>query len=213
MHVDDEPEMREIVRQSLQLNPDLTVRSCASGEEALAVVRAWPPDLVLLDDVMPNMDGRATLAKLRLDRETAAIPVVVMTTNRHVGYFKALGASGVIAKPVAPDALIEAVHKFLRPKPSGSVASKKRFLKQAEAYAIELAACLKALSAGADHSDSLVQMRQIAHRLTDSEEISSYPVIGAHAAALDKALMEEGSCTEIQSAIDALLSRISAAVE
>jgi CheY-like chemotaxis protein len=216
MHVDDEPEMREVVRQSLGIDPNLTVRSCASGAEALAAVREWPPDLVLLDDMMPNMNGPATLAKLRLNRDTAAIPVVFITTRAktsEAGYFEALGAVDVLAKPFDAHALVQVVRKHLRPKPSALEAMRKQFLEQAEAYAVELAGCVKALATGADHADVLVHTRQIAHRLVDSEGIFAHRLIGADAQALEEALTEERSDAEIQSAIDRLVTRIFSAVD
>jgi len=214
MHIDDEPDIREVVRLSLGLDPELSVRSCASGAEALEAIREWPPDLVLLDDVMPHMNGPATLAKLRLNRDTAAIPVVFITASaeiREPRYFKALGAAGVLTKPFDADALVATVRKHLRPKPTALEVMKKQFLKQAEAYASELAGCAKALATGADHADVLVHLRQIANRLFDSEGAFAYRLIGADAMALDEALTEERSDAEIQSAIDTLVTRISSA--
>jgi CheY-like chemotaxis protein len=216
MHVDDEPEVREVVRQSLGLDPDLMVRSCASGEEALAAVREWPPDLVLLDDMMPHMNGLATLAKLRLHRDTAAIPVVFMTARAEVdeaNYFKALGAAGVLPKPLDAEVLVEAVHKFLRPKPSNFEAMKDQFLGRAEAYANELADCVKALAAGEDRADVHVHLRQIAHRLIDGGSPYAYRRIAAGARALEVALLADRNDADIQKTIDTLLARISIAVD
>ena len=84
LHVDDEPDIREVVEFSLGLDPDLVTRSCASGEEALAAAAAWSPDVVLLDMMMPVMDGPATLAALRKNPCTATIPVVFMTARAQV---------------------------------------------------------------------------------------------------------------------------------
>ena len=65
LHVDDEPDIREVVEASLMLDPDFFVRSCGSGEEAVAMAPHWRPDLILCDVMMPVMDGPATLARLR----------------------------------------------------------------------------------------------------------------------------------------------------
>ena len=62
LHVDDEPDIREIVELSLGLDPAFDVRSCASGADAIAMAADWLPDLILCDVVMPIMDGPATLA-------------------------------------------------------------------------------------------------------------------------------------------------------
>ena len=81
LHVDDEPDIREVVEFSLGLDADLVVRSSSSGEEALAVVDDWAPDVILLDVMMPVMDGPATLARLQSNPGTAHIPVVFMTAR------------------------------------------------------------------------------------------------------------------------------------
>ncbi len=66
---------------SLRLDPDFTVRGCASGEEGLAVAAEEMPDLILLDVMMPVMDGPTTLARLRENPRTAGIPVIFMTAR------------------------------------------------------------------------------------------------------------------------------------
>jgi CheY-like chemotaxis protein len=65
LHVDDEPDIREVVEMSLALDPEFKLRSCASGADALNATESWPPDLILLDVMMPVMDGPTTLKHLR----------------------------------------------------------------------------------------------------------------------------------------------------
>jgi len=99
LHVDDEPDIREVVEISLGLDPNFSVRGCASGKDALAAAADWSPNLILLDVMMPGMDGPATLGHLRDNPRTAAIPVVFMTARaqpRELEQFVALGAEGVI---------------------------------------------------------------------------------------------------------------------
>jgi len=76
LHVDDEPDIREVVEISLSLDPDLVTQSCDSGQEALTIAADWSPDLILLDVMMPVMDGPATLARLRDNAQTTGIPVL-----------------------------------------------------------------------------------------------------------------------------------------
>jgi CheY-like chemotaxis protein len=112
LHVDDEPDIREVVEISLGLDPDFVTRSCGSGQEALTVVVDWPPDIILLDVMMPTMDGPATLARLRDNPGTASIPVVFMTAraqSREIDFFRSLGAAGVIPKPFDPMTLAASV--------------------------------------------------------------------------------------------------------
>ncbi len=80
--VDDETDIRQTVEASLALDPFFMVRDCASGAEALTAAVAWRPDLILLDVMMPDMDGPTVLGRLRADRRTAPIPVVFFTAHR-----------------------------------------------------------------------------------------------------------------------------------
>ncbi len=105
LYVDDEPDIREIVEMSLGLVDDLVVHTCASAELALEVMPLLKPDLVLLDVMMPCMDGPKALARMRADKVLAAIPVIFVTAKampQEVAHFRGLGAVGVIAKPFDP---------------------------------------------------------------------------------------------------------------
>jgi CheY-like chemotaxis protein len=116
LHVDDEPDIREIVDLSLSLNPDFQLRSCASGDEALTAASEWSPSLILLDVMMPRMDGPTTLSHLRQNPETSDIPVLFMTARaqpREIEQFIALGAQGVISKPFEPMTLAFTVRNHL----------------------------------------------------------------------------------------------------
>jgi len=116
LHVDDEPDIREVVDMSLGLNPDFEVRACASGAEAIAAAVDWSPSLILLDVMMPGMDGPTTLIQLRKNPQTAEIPVVFMTARaqaREVEQFISLGAQGVISKPFDPMTLASEVQSHL----------------------------------------------------------------------------------------------------
>jgi CheY-like chemotaxis protein len=116
LHVDDEPDIREIVDLSLSLNPDFQVRACASGDEALTAAAEWSPELILLDVMMPGMDGPTTLSGLRKNPKTIEIPVLFMTARaqaREVEQFIALGAQGVISKPFDPMTLAFTVRNHL----------------------------------------------------------------------------------------------------
>jgi len=116
LHIEDEPDIREVVKISLALDPDMTVVSCESGAEALDQAAQWKPDIILMDVVMPVMDGPATLANLRGDTRTVGIPVVFMTARAQeseVSRFLELGAAGVIAKPFDPLTLASSVRACL----------------------------------------------------------------------------------------------------
>jgi CheY-like chemotaxis protein len=117
LHVDDEPDIREVVDMSLGLNPDFEVRACASGPEAITAAAEWRPFVILLDVMMPGMDGPTTLTHLRKNPQTSKIPVLFMTARaqtREVEQFISLGAQGVISKPFDPMTLAFVVQNHLQ---------------------------------------------------------------------------------------------------
>ena len=123
LHVEDEPDIREVVEMSLALDPAIVLKSCASGAAALVAAAAWEPDIILMDVMMPVMDGAETLTHLRDDARTAKIPVVFMTARaqaREIEHFLSLGAAGVIPKPFDPMTLATAVRAFL-PAPQAAL--------------------------------------------------------------------------------------------
>jgi CheY-like chemotaxis protein len=116
LYVDDEPDIREVASLSLSLDSELEVRTAASGHEALSQANGWLPDIILLDVMMPELDGLATLGRLRDGEATKNIPVVFITarTQTHeVERFRSLGAAGVIPKPFDPMTLSALVRSFL----------------------------------------------------------------------------------------------------
>ncbi len=117
LYVDDEPDIREIASLALSGVGGLRVTLCASGAEALTEVPVMRPDLVLLDVMMPMMDGPAVLAALRGDPATAAIPVVFLTAKAQAAEMQSylrLGALGVIAKPFDPLTLADQLKALWR---------------------------------------------------------------------------------------------------
>ena len=90
----------------------LTVEICSSRSQALAAVSVWKPDLILLDVMMPDMDGPTTFQKLQTLPETSSIPVIFMTAKvqpKEIESYKALGAIDVIAKPFDPMTLADTI--------------------------------------------------------------------------------------------------------
>jgi CheY-like chemotaxis protein len=116
--VDDEPDIREVVDVSLGLDRDFATRACASGADALVTAAEWSPSLILLDVMMPLMDGPTTLANLRKNPRTAHIPVVFLTARTQayeIEQYISLGAQGVLSKPFDPMTLAASVRGYLPP--------------------------------------------------------------------------------------------------
>ena len=100
-HVDDDADLRDLVRVALESTADCEVASCASGREALSVIPAFHPDVILVDALMPDMDGLQTLRALRGRMSLDAVSVVFATGLDDEDSLRPLRAEcdAVIAKP------------------------------------------------------------------------------------------------------------------
>jgi two-component system OmpR family response regulator len=105
LYVEDETDIRTVAKMALEAVGGFTVNACASGSAALAAAPGANADLILLDVMMPGLDGPSTLKALRGLPATAATPVIFMTAKvqpAEIAQYKSLGALDVIAKPFDP---------------------------------------------------------------------------------------------------------------
>jgi len=105
MVVDDEDDIREVATMSLEAVGGYKVISASSGTDAVALAAAERPDAILLDVMMPEMDGPTTFRALRADARTVDIPVVLLTAKVQAEdrqSFVALGVAAVLTKPFDP---------------------------------------------------------------------------------------------------------------
>lgn len=112
LYVEDDADIQEIARLALVDLGGLTVRVCSSGREAVEAFPDFDPQLILLDVMMPGMDGPTTLASLRALPGGANVPVAFMTAKvqaHEVSRYTDLGAIGVISKPFDPMKLADQV--------------------------------------------------------------------------------------------------------
>jgi CheY-like chemotaxis protein len=115
LYVEDEPDIQVVGKLALESVGGFSVRVCDRGGDALALARREPPDLILLDVMMPELDGPSTLRALRSDPALAGIPVIFLTAKvaaDEVMAYRALGAIGVIAKPFDPMQLAATVARI-----------------------------------------------------------------------------------------------------
>ncbi len=117
LYVDDEADIRHVVSIALRDIGGLAVKVCETGREALDQGPEFRPDLVLLDVMMPEMDGPAMLEAMRNVPELADVPVVFMSARvqaHEVADYRRLGAVAVIVKPFDPMALAEDLREIWR---------------------------------------------------------------------------------------------------
>jgi CheY-like chemotaxis protein len=111
--VDDSRVTREVIKLLL-IAGDVTLVEAVNGVEALRKVRSDPPDLVLADLQMPELDGYGLCEALRSDPRTRGVPVVILTSSRGdeiLARARAAGAREVLHKPVQPEPLHAAVQR------------------------------------------------------------------------------------------------------
>lgn len=114
--IDDEDDIREVATLTLETMADFEVITASSGLAGVAKAEAERPDAILLDVMMPGLDGPATFLRLQQSDLTRSIPVIFMTAKVQAGdrtRLAALGARGIIAKPFDPMTLSDQVLALL----------------------------------------------------------------------------------------------------
>ena len=112
LYIEDEADIREVAKLALEAVGGFEVEACEGGERALSVAPGFTPDLILLDVMMPGMDGPSTLTALRALSQTADTPIIFMTAKAQkseVEDYKRLGVIDVIPKPFDPMTLAQSV--------------------------------------------------------------------------------------------------------
>lgn len=117
--VDDEPDMLNLIRLILRRS-GWEVVTAASGREALQLADRRPPDLILLDIMIPDLNGHEVCARLRRDARFTKTPILALTAQAHLEeQLRAhlVGINEYIIKPIAPAELLEHVRAYLQPDP------------------------------------------------------------------------------------------------
>jgi CheY-like chemotaxis protein len=213
LHVDDDPLMRDVVELALGFNSEFVVMSCEGGEEALAAVPGWQPDLIILDVLMPEMDGPALLARLRENPATAKIPVIFITGRAPAAErerLMALGAVAVIAKPFYPVKLAETVRRHLLTVRLASAGY--NFTQRLRTDAATLASFRDRLRNGADSSFVPDEFQSFVHKLAGAAGVFDFQAVSTTAALLEDAIIEQragrGAPGTVETNLDALLACI-----
>jgi len=116
-YVEDEPHIREIVQLALEELGGFTLHVCESGAEALDTTPIFHPDLVLLDVMMPGMNGVQTFRSLKELPQIANTPIIFVTAKaqkHEIQQYMMLGAADVIRKPFNPITLPDEIHTIWR---------------------------------------------------------------------------------------------------
>jgi DNA-binding response OmpR family regulator len=115
--IDDEDGIREIIQISLEAAAGWDVFTAASGSEGLVSAETIQPDAILLDVMMPDMDGPSTFRQLQANPSTKHIPTILLTAKAKISerkQFIDLGVAGVITKPFKAMHLVEQIREILK---------------------------------------------------------------------------------------------------
>ena len=114
--IDDEEDVKDIAKMGLEMAADWHVITASTGKEGLKLAQSNQPDVILLDLMMPEWDGKETLKQLQANLKTASIPVILMTAKTQsaiASELTELDLVGVITKPFRPLELPEKITKIL----------------------------------------------------------------------------------------------------
>jgi diguanylate cyclase (GGDEF)-like protein len=193
--IEDEPDIQVVAQLALEALGGFQVRVCSTGSEGVLAAPAFDPDMILLDVMMPGMDGPSTLRALRAVAQTVATPVVFMTAKvqpQEVAEYRAIGVVDVIAKPFDPMTLAETLltiweRYWLTTVVAGSAAS-------ADVFVAGLPNKLSAVHAGWEQlqrawdAEALTELHRMVHSLHGTGATLGFDVLGAAARGLEHAL-------------------------
>jgi CheY-like chemotaxis protein len=111
--IDDEPDVLSVAQLCLETVGGYHVSTASSGTEAIETTKILHPDVILLDMMMPDMDGQATLQQLRKNASLQDVPIIFMTARVReveIKEYLSLGADDVLSKPFDPMMLASQVH-------------------------------------------------------------------------------------------------------
>ena len=115
--IDDEESIQKVVRLSLKMEASWESIAASSGTEGIHQAEIHQPDAILLDVMMPEMDGIATFSALENNPKTQAIPVILLTAKTRSSekrLFQEIGVAGVITKPFEPLAFASRIAQLLQ---------------------------------------------------------------------------------------------------
>jgi CheY-like chemotaxis protein len=114
--IDDDRDLVLLVRRTLEFTAGWEVVTADSGASGIELARTAAPDVILLDVMMPELDGYEVCRRLKADAATAAVPIVLLTARRDLdqGQLAQTGAAGVVFKPFQPEQLARQVREFCK---------------------------------------------------------------------------------------------------
>ena len=208
LYVEDEADIQTIAVTVLEAIGGFAIVACTSGKQAIEAAPGADADLILVDVMMPGMDGPTTLKALRGVPQTASTPVIFMTAKvqaSEIEHFRSLGALDVIPKPFDPMTLSEQIGEIWRrwadaqksvspPQPAVSQKTENALQELFRRYAEQLPESIGEIedlwakvASGADMA-ALKSLHRALHSIAGSGETFGFPQVGSRARAMELAL-------------------------
>mgnify|MGYP000635365098 CR=1 FL=1 len=225
--VEDDPDIQEVTTLLLSHIEDFEVKACGTAGEALLVAQTFDPDLILLDVMMPGLDGQGAFAAFRQMPATKATPVIFMTARvqpREILEYRHLGSLGVIPKPFDPDTLAETIQGMWdrHQKSQLNEARRDDLAALRKLYAADLPERLRAIevATGSLRDNGwdprvAASLYDLAHRLAGSAAIYGFPAVSEAAVrvgafgngpgAPDKRVVDSRPLLKLAAALSAVL--------
>jgi CheY-like chemotaxis protein len=201
LYVEDDMDVAEVALMTLEDLGGFEVKHCASGEEAIAALPAYNPQLVLLDVMMPNMDGPETLKAIQAMPEGKSVPIVFMTAKAQAHQQEAylhMGAVGVLSKPFDPATLsdslrtlwqkntIEVGHDDAASDHNSRIkAVQQRFIDRLKEQSSKFEATLQHVQNDALKDGELEALRMEVHKFAGAAQTFGFPSISICSAKLE----------------------------
>jgi two-component system OmpR family response regulator len=195
--VDDDPDLLAVVSLALTALGGYAVETCNAPRQAVETARGFGPDLILLDVMMPRLDGFGVLKAMRAEAATTRTPVVFMSAlgdRQQIAHHEASDCLGVIAKPFDPVALPDTLEQLWQLHAQRRVeAHRREFETLRSSYIGELAEKMRAMQAAAaalategwDRS-VLESLSQLSHRIAGSAGLYRLATLSRSAGALEE---------------------------
>ncbi|MBI5936370.1 MAG: response regulator [Betaproteobacteria bacterium] len=215
--VEDDPDIQKVLKLALETVGGFHITLASSGQDALAALDRCRPDLILLDVMMPGMDGPTTLGRIRERAEHQATPTIFLTAKaqmHEIQHLLALGAIAVIAKPFDPMRLAEAVRahwaqamntagqEVPAPEPELSLeasieALRQEFIAEIPQRLADIDTLWQAVKAGKARLADLQELLRLVHSLSGTSRTYGLDALGLHAKKIEKALQAHSEAGQL----------------
>ncbi|NBX04177.1 MAG: response regulator [Alphaproteobacteria bacterium] len=223
LYIDDDRDILSVARLALEKIGGFHVDTCSNSSKGIAVAEATQPDLIMLDVMMPGVDGPSLLRSLKTNVQLCGTPVVFMTArvqSAEMDKYAACGSAGVIPKPFNPmtlpkelNALWQAYQTTIHNNMTcGLEDLRQQYLRNLPTKRAEIEAFWRQVRMGKVSRGGTQKVERVVHNLAGSGEIYGYRALSRSARLLEELLARDPYSLNLCAVIEKLLSAIDRAL-